>query len=97
MTAATTTLKVRVSTRDKLREYAAGQAVTLDVAIDRLLAEHAEREFWAAMAKLAPHEYQAQMQAEGQWPADDDYGLEDRMATSLPSAHSAPAPTPKDS
>jgi hypothetical protein len=96
MTVTTTTLKVRVSTRDKLREYAAGQAVTLDVAIDRLLAEHAEREFWAAMAKLAPGEYQAQMRAEGQWPSDDDYGLEDTMAKSQPPAQPAPAPTFED-
>lgn len=96
MTATTTTLKVRVSTRDKLREYAAGQAVTLDVAIDRLLAEHAEREFWAAMAKLSPDEYHAQMQAEGQWPSDDDYGLEDTMAPSQPSARPAPTPPSVD-
>ncbi|MET3975897.1 hypothetical protein [Cellulosimicrobium sp. BE325] len=85
-----------MSTRDKLREYAAGQAVTLDVAIDRLLAEHAEREFWAAMAKLSPGEYQAQMQAEGQWPSDDDYGLEDTMAQPQPPAQPVPAPLSED-
>jgi len=89
---ATTTLKVRMSTRDKLKEYAASHAVTLDVAIDRLLAEHAEREFWAAMAAISPDEYEAEMKAEGQWPGNDDYRLEDDMALSEPSAQ--PAPTP---
>lgn len=78
-----------MSTRDKLKEYAASHAVTLDVAIDRLLAEHAEREFWAAMAAISPDQYEAEMKAEGQWPGDYDYRLEDDMALSQPPAQPA--------
>ncbi len=36
------------------------------------------------------------MQAEGQWPSDDDYGLEDTMAQPQPPAQPVPAPLSED-
>ncbi|ROS73604.1 hypothetical protein [Cellulomonas sp. PhB143] len=75
----TTTIKVRTSTRDRLRKYAESQSVTFDGAVDRLLAEHAEREFWAAMGTVTPAEYEAAMREDGTWPGDDDSSVEEAM------------------
>lgn len=73
-----TTIAVQVPTRDRIAAGAQAESMTIDTYLARLLDEHEDREFWAAMERTSAADYKAAMLADGTWPGDDDYSVEER-------------------